>query len=307
MKSKRHVVMIVLAAFIFGGVVGTSAVSECLGLEPIKIGASLSLTGKYAWTGKRMQEGYLCWEKLINERGYSPGLEQYKHSNSGLLDGRPVKFIIYDDKSNPATGVKLYQKLLTSDKVDLLMGPYSSAVTKAVSPVIERAQMPTVTSGASDSGIWRGRGLQWVIDGLQPTEEYTPGLADMAKARGAKTAAIIFEDSSFPISLAEATKMHLENSGIKIVLFEGYPKGITDWTPILRKAWALKPDIIGIGAYEPDAIGLTKAAQAIKAAPKIMYWTVGTVFPPLCRIRGRRLFGHIFRGDVGLFRQNSRK
>ena len=94
-----------------------------------------------------------------------------------------------------------------------------------------------------------------------------------------KTAAIIFEDSSFPIALANSTKKHLEKKGIKIVLFEGYPKGISDWTPILRKAWALRPDIIGIGAYEPDSIGLTKAAQAIKASPKLMYWTVGAYSP----------------------------
>ena len=274
--------MVVMLAFAFilgGSFIDTFDVDRCDAADPIKIGASLSLTGKYAWTGKRMYEGYTAWATLINEKGYSPGLKQYGHSEPGLINGRPVKLIIYDDKSNPATGVKLYQKLLTSDRVDLVMGPYSSAVTKAISPVIERAQMPAVTCGGSDPGIWTGRSLKWVVQGLQTTDEYTPGLAEIGAAKGAKTAAIIFEDSSFPIALANSTKKHLEKKGIKIVLFEGYPKGISDWTPILRKAWALKPDIIGIGGYEPDAIGLTKAAQAIKASPKLMYWTVGAYSP----------------------------
>jgi branched-chain amino acid transport system substrate-binding protein len=273
-------VVVLAFAFIFGGsFIGAVGVDRCHAADPIKIGASLSLTGKYAWTGKRMFEGYTAWAKLINEKGYSPGLKEYGHTEPGLINGRPVKLIIYDDKSNPATGVKLYQKLLTSDRVDLVMGPYSSAVTKAISPVIERAQMPAVSCGGSDPGIWKGRSLKWVVQGLQPTDEYTPGLAEIGAAKGAKTAAIIFEDSSFPIALANSTKMHLEKKGIKVVLFEGYPKGISDWTPILRKAWALRPDIIGIGAYEPDSIGLTKAAQAIRATPKLMYWTVGAYSP----------------------------
>lgn len=294
MTSRKYFstfIVILIFAWLGTGFIAVFHSDNCFAADPIKIGASLSLTGKYAWTGQRMYEGYTCWEKLINEKGYSPGLKSYGHTEPGLINGRPVKFIIYDDKSNPATGVKLYQKLLTSDRVDLLMGPYSSAVTKAISPVVERAQMPAVTCGGSDPGIWTGRSLQWVVQGLQTTDEYTPGLAEIGAAKGAKTAAIIFEDSSFPIALANSTRKHLEKKGIKIVLFEGYPKGISDWTPILRKAWALKPDIIGIGAYEPDAIGLTKAAQAIKAEPKMMYWTVGAYSPHYAESVGDAAYG----------------
>ena len=270
------------------GAMGTAAAVALGGLsippkgsakEPIKVGASLSLTGKYAWTGERMHEGYKVWERLVNERGYSSGLEKYGQKGPGLIDERPIKLIVYDDKSDPATGVKLYQKLITADKVDLVLGPYSSAVTKAISPIVERAEMPTVTSGASDPGIWKGMKLKWVVQGMPTTDEYSPGVAVLGKKYGAKTAAIIFEDTSFPIALADSTRKHIEKAGIKIVLFEAYPKGITDWTPALSKAWALKPDIIGIGAYEPDAIGLTKAAQAIKATPKLFYWTVATYSP----------------------------
>lgn len=260
-------------------IVGFLGATTSYAKEPIKIGVSLSLTGKYAWTANRMREGMKVWQNAINERGYSFGLEKYGHTEPGLIDGRPVEFIIYDDKSDPATAVKLYQKLLTADKVDLCWGPYSSAISKAVSPVLERAKMPTVTNAASDPGIWKGRNLKWVIQGLQSTDEYFPGAAEIAAKRGAKTAAIVFEDTAFPTGLARSFRSQLEKYGIKIVLFESYPKGITDWTPPLSKAWALKPDIIGIGGYEPDAIGITKAAQGIKATPKLFVWTVGTQSP----------------------------
>ena len=243
--------------------------------EPIKIGASLALTGKYSWTGERYKEGLKVWETLVNERGYSSGLKKWGHTEPGLIDGRPVKVIIYDDKSDPATGVKLYHKLITDDKVDLCFGPYSSAVTKAISTVVERAKIPTVTAGASDPGIWKGMNLKWVVQSIQPVAEYFPGVAEIGAKHGAKTAAIVYEDTAFPISLAKAFRSQCEALGIKVVLFEPYPKGITDWTPILAKAVALKPDIIGIGGYEPDSIGLTKAAEALKAKAGLFVWTVG--------------------------------
>jgi branched-chain amino acid transport system substrate-binding protein len=246
---------------------------------PIKIGFSASLTGKYAWTGNRMYEGIKTWATLINKRGYSSGLEKYGHKGAGLMDGRPVELIHYDDKSDPATGVKLYQKLIFQDKVDLCFGPYSSAVTKAISPVVERAQMPTITAGASDPAIWKGQHLQWVVQTVPPTDEYLPGAAEIASKGGAKTGAIIFEDTAFPIALANSFKTQLEKRGMKVLLFEAYPKGITDWTPPLRKAWGFKPDVIGIGGYEPDAIGLTKAAEDLKVTPKLFVWTVGTGAP----------------------------
>lgn len=277
----------------FGGHLGAK---KSLAAEPIKIGASLSLTGKYAWTGNCIKRGYKTWEVLINKQGYSPGLAEYGHTEPGLINGRPVKFIIYDDKSDPATAVKLYQRLITADKVDLVHGPFSSAITKAISPVIERAKMPCATFAGSDPSIWRGRNLKWIVQGMPTTDDYSPGVAEIAAKRGAKTAAIIFEDTSFAIALAESTRKHLENAGIKIVLYEAYPKGITDWTPPLRKAWALRPDVIGIGGYEPDAIGLTKAAQAIKATPKLFYWTVATYSPDYAEAVGDACYGMI--GEV---------
>src|SRR4029450_3996011 len=70
---------------------------------PIRIGASLSLTGAYAKPGLYGREGYALCQKQINE-------------GVGVL-GRPVEFVIYDDRSDPQTGVRLYEKLITEDRV----------------------------------------------------------------------------------------------------------------------------------------------------------------------------------------------
>src|SRR4029077_9659563 len=91
---------------------------------PIKIGASISLTGSYAKLGSYTQDGYLMCAKEINEKG-------------GLL-GRKLEFVVYDDRSDSPTAIKLYEKLITEDKVELVMGPYSSPITKAAATVSEK-------------------------------------------------------------------------------------------------------------------------------------------------------------------------
>ena len=279
MKKGKLVLVLGLAVVLVAAFVLPGCAPPKEEVEPIKIGCSLALTGKYSWTGERYKEGLLVWQTQVNERGYSSGLEWCGHTEPGLIDGRPVEVIIYDDKSDPATGVKLYHKLITEDKVDLCFGPYSSAIAKAISTVVERYEMPTASCGASDPGIWGGNNLQWMVQGMQPTDEYFPGVADIAAKMGAKTAAIIHEDTAFPISLMNSFRWQLEAKGIEVVLCEAYPKGITDWTPILTKAMAAKPDVVGIGGYEPDSIGLTKAAQALKADAGIFVWTVGAGAP----------------------------
>src|SRR5690606_22810810 len=78
--------------------------------DPIRIGASVSTTGTNGRTGLYQQEAYRLWEAQKNASG-------------GLL-GRPVEMVLYDDQSDPTTGARLYERLITEDEVDLVMGPY---------------------------------------------------------------------------------------------------------------------------------------------------------------------------------------
>src|SRR5690349_5122645 len=91
---------------------GSSSAPGAAQTGPIRIGASISLTGKDSRSGKELQNGYKLWEEQANAKG-------------GVL-GRQVEFVIYDDQSDPETSAKLYEKLISEDKVDLIIGPYSS-------------------------------------------------------------------------------------------------------------------------------------------------------------------------------------
>ncbi|PYN92182.1 MAG: hypothetical protein DMD91_32735, partial [Candidatus Rokuibacteriota bacterium] len=109
--------------FVVGSAVLATTVIVAHAQGPIRIGASMSLTGTYAKLGRNQHEGYKLCERDLNAKG-------------GLL-GRKVEMVVYDDQSMPATAVRLYEKLITEDKVDGVMGPYSSPVTEAVANVTE--------------------------------------------------------------------------------------------------------------------------------------------------------------------------
>ncbi|MBW1997227.1 MAG: amino acid ABC transporter substrate-binding protein [Deltaproteobacteria bacterium] len=242
---------------------------------PIKIGVAISLTGKWARTGELEVGGYKLWGKIINERGCSFGeAERYGCKGPGLL-GRPVEFIVYDDKSDPSEAVKLIRKLVVSDKVDLILGPYGSAVSNAIAPLAETYRIPVITPLANAPVIWQGKKRQWFVGVLPPAWKNLYGSMLIGKDKGAKTVAFIYSDTAFPTGATRPLVTKAKEMGIKVVLDEAYPKETADWEPIMSKAWSKRPDMILGGGYLPDSIGIVKAAKAVNATPKIFGFLVG--------------------------------
>src|SRR6476661_8896033 len=158
--------------------------------NPIRVGVGLALTGAGAAPSKVVNTALEIWRDDVNAKG-------------GLL-GRPVELVIYDDQSTPANVPGIYTKLITVDKVDLLLGPYG---TNFVAPA-----MPTI------------------IQNNKMTISFT---------------AIGIND-----------KFH--------------PPSTTDFAPVVRALRATDPDIVYIGAYPPDNVGIIRAANEIGLTPKMM-------------------------------------
>jgi branched-chain amino acid transport system substrate-binding protein len=228
--------------------------------EPIKIGASISLTGTYAKLGSYTQDGYLLCAKELNDKG-------------GLL-GRKVQFVIYDDRSDPPTAIKLYEKLITEDKVDLVMGPYSSPVTNAASTVTEKHKKLMMASLAATTSIWE-RGYKYLFMTISPAEVYMEGLIELAAERDLKTLAVINEDTLFSKAAAKGTIELAKKKGMKVVFHEAYPKGTTDFSALLIKIKALNPDVIAAGSYFDDAVATTRQMKELDVNPKMFGVTVG--------------------------------
>ncbi len=235
-----------------------------LAQAPVKIGASISVTGTYAKLGGYTQDGYLMCAKEVNEKG-------------GLL-GRKLEFVIYDDRSDAATAIKLYEKLITEDKVELVMGPYSSPITKAAATVSEKYKKLMVASLAAETAIWE-QGYKYLFMTISPAEVYMEGLVELAAERGLKTIAVINEDTSFAKAAGQGTVDLAKKKGMQVVLQEAYPKGMTDFSALIIKMKALKPDVISGGTYFDDAVAITRQMKELDVNPSMFGATVGGDVP----------------------------
>jgi hypothetical protein len=157
--------------------------------QPIRIGASMSITGKlYSVQGGYGREGYLLCQKHVNAQG-------------GVL-GRPIEFVIYDDGSEEKTAVGLYEKLIAEDKVDAVLGPYGSAITDAVADVAEKHRKLMIAPMAATTSIWE-KGRRYLVMMLSPTESSSAGLLDLAARNGLRTLAVINQDALVPNATAK--------------------------------------------------------------------------------------------------------
>lgn len=239
--------------------------------KPIVIGGAISVTGKYAEPAGRLRDGRLLWMEEANKRG-------------GLL-GRPVKLIMRDDRSDPQTSIKLYERLITQENVDLCLAPYSSAITEAVASTIERYKCPIIADGAATTSIWQ-KGRKWVFGLVGPSKDYLRGGVDIAAKNGWKRIAIIGADTLFPKAAADGATRYAKKRGLKVVLRQDYPKAQTDFRPLLLRVRALRADVLLAATYFPDAVAITRQLKELNINLKFFAGTVGPGLPKFAKSLG---------------------
>ncbi len=260
----------VLMVGLLGFVVPPDAAAQAK--APIKMGASMSLTGGLSRSGVEQDHGYKMWLEDVNARG-------------GML-GRPVELMVYDDKSDPATGAKLYEKLITVDKVDLVIGPYSSPVTFAASAITEKYQFPLLATGASARNIWE-RGFRYIFQVATRSEDYMIGAVEIGAKQGAKTMVVVAENTLFTKECADGVREHGKKFGIQTLHYEEYSRGVTDLAPLILKSKQLKPDLFIGCTYLPEAILLTRQMKDLDFGPKLFGFSVGVALPDYSKSLGR--------------------
>jgi branched-chain amino acid transport system substrate-binding protein len=193
--------------------------------------------------------------------------------------------VIYDDQSDPETGQRLYEKLISEDKVDLVIGPYSTPVTMPASTVAEKYGYPMVVSGASGSDIWT-RGYQNVFGIYTGAPYYMDGAVDIAAKNGLHTVAIMNENSAFAKDAMAGAKKKAQEAGLQVVFEEEYGRDVRDLNPILTKARAANPDVLLGGTYGEDATLLVRQLKDLNWAPKLVALTIGPALPDFAQTLG---------------------
>jgi len=219
-----------------------SLLSPGLAQQPLRIGATMSLTGKqYSVQGGYGREGYLLCEKHVNAQG-------------GVL-GRPIQLVIYDDESDGKTAARLYEKLIVEDKVDAVLGPYGTAITEAVADVPEKHRKVMVAANAATSSIWE-KGRRYLIMVLAPIDSAAVGVLDTAARNGLRTVAILNQDALLPKAVAKGTSEVANKKGLEVISSETYPDGTADFAATLKKLKAAKPDVLVAASVSSLPYGL---------------------------------------------------
>jgi branched-chain amino acid transport system substrate-binding protein len=223
--------------------------------QPIVVGASLSLTGPFQRQALDEKTGYEMWVSEVN-------------AHSGLL-GRQVQLKIYDDQSDPATSAKLYERLITQDKVDLILGPYATGVTAAAANVAEKYHYVMIAPGASAASIFVAP-YKYRFQGMSSQLQLAQLFISLAKAKGMKTVAVIGPNNSFGQEIIDGTILAAKDHGLKVVFQEEYPADTKDMSSIILKMKQRNPDVVAAAAYLPDSILLIQQSKELNFAPKML-------------------------------------
>jgi branched-chain amino acid transport system substrate-binding protein len=231
--------------------------------KPVLVGISLPLTGDFSQPGTEARRGYEVWASQVNAAG-------------GLL-GRQVKLTIVDDASNQDTVVTDYTKLITQDKVDLVLGTFSSLLNYPASAVAEKnGKVYVEPAGGASNMFTRGfKGLFFAQQATAPhqADVFVDWVKSLPADQRPKTAAYPTQDDPFAAPVIASMQKQLEALGVQTVYSSTYPADTTNFQPIASQLATKRPDLIAQGAVFEDGVGLVRSLKQLRYSPKLMFQT----------------------------------
>jgi branched-chain amino acid transport system substrate-binding protein len=221
--------------------------------EPVKIGYAISKTGHFAPASASQIQAYELWAEQINAAG---GLDV-------AGERRPIEFVVYDDQSDFGKAPGIYEKLITDDKVDLLLAPWGTPFHFAVAGVLERHQFPMVGNSAASVQL---RDIEpgniWFPTSAIP-DQIAWELVKLLQDQGVKTAAVNSLQLPFSQEIRQFLLPALSDAGIEVVVNEEYAPGVKDMTATLTAIKQAAPDAVLSLSYPPDSILYMNQAREI--------------------------------------------
>lgn len=221
--------------------------------DPVRIGVALSQTGNLADSAAPYFKGLDLWREQANARG-------------GLA-GRPIEFVVYDDRSDPATSARLYEKLITDDKVNLVMSSLGSATTATGSAVAEKHKTIMINGGGAAEAIQQ-RGFKYVFQTAARISSYADGIVPMIDKYKIKSVALVSRDYAAARDISKAIKEEIKDKDVKVLMDEYFPAGTADFSSQIAKGQQLQPDLwIGL-LYPNEAIETVRQFHSMNYMPK---------------------------------------
>ena len=274
-----------------GAVVGGAALSMGLGrmataqAPEVKIGVIYPLSGPVAHAGKMSKDAVDLCADYVNNKWPDLPIPIGKWEGIPGLNGAKIKLIHEDHRGEPDRGADLANKLILDDKVAGICGCYHSSVTKTVSTVCEKNNIPMINP-ESTSPVLTKRGYKWFFRAtphdrifLRDFFEFldllhqgkVPGVGAIAKSELHRIGACT-ENTEWGAGTRDVIKEFSKQFGYEIVSDVTYSHESPDLTAEVRRLLAPKPEILMFASYISDAILLTKTMMEFKATAKV-FWS----------------------------------
>lgn len=233
--------------------------------DPVRIGYTIARTGLFAAAAPSQEQAYELWREQVNAAG---GLDV-------AGERRMVEFVSYDDESDPSKSAQLYERLITSDNVDLLMAPWGTPHHLNVAGVAEQYGFPIVGNTAASVAIREVQpGNIWFPTSAIP-DQIGPELAAMLSEAGVGSVSIIANVLPFSQENLGFLTPALEAAGIEIRLSENYPPDISDMTPLLTQVKSAGADAVLALTYPADAFLYMGQARELGVDAKLQFLLIG--------------------------------
>lgn len=249
------------AGALTAALLATTGIAAAMDCGEIKLGSAISLTGKYSSAGIHAQHGYeFAIQKIKDAGGIKFGGKCYNFN-----------VIYYDDESKGDRGATLAERLINQDKVQYMLGPYSSGLTKAIAPITEKYKIPMVEAeGASRSLFNKGRKYLFAV--LSTSEQYLASAitlaGEQAVANGGKASdvkvAIAVENDPFSLDIRAGVLADAKKAGMTVVIDEKLPRDLSDMGAILTKVKLLKPDVLIVSGHTKGAATAVRQVGEMK-------------------------------------------
>ena len=214
--------------------------------EKIAVGISISLSGKFCLQGEPALRGVQLWVAYVNQEG-GIYLEQRGQS-------LPVELIAYDDQSKMDRAKGNVIRLLKEDRVDILLGPYSSVLTMAAVPIAESQKKILWNHGGASDTISK-HGWRYLVNVLSPASSYLRSLPSYLTARKSMLRRLIClrtSSGTFAAHVARGLEEAAESCGLTVVQVP-FTSPVEDAREIIKMALSQNPDLlVGIGSFEDD-------------------------------------------------------
>jgi branched-chain amino acid transport system substrate-binding protein len=259
--------------------------------DPVKIGVAIAQTGPFAPAAIPTLKAYQLWVEQTNAAG---GLDV-----AGTK--RPIDLIVYDDQSDFTKEATIYEKLITDDKVDLLLSPYATPAHFALVGLLERYKFPMVGSTAASSQLKKVKpGYIWFPTSAMP-DQMGPELVKMWQSLGFKTVAIATLQSPFPQEIESYVKAALKGTDIKVVASEQFAPDIRDMTSVVTTIKQAKPDVVLSLSFPAQSILYMKAAREQNLEAPFQLVLIGPTHEFFAKMFGPNLNGIVTIGHWSPF------